>query len=87
MTQPIDPLRHRSKSDIKKWLMARDWYERYVENLKGEYQDINQRQKFLLGDKGAGTISSAFLYSDTPEGTEYWAKVEEQFLKWYYLQD
>jgi hypothetical protein len=67
--------------------MARDWYERYVENLKGEYQDINQRQKFLLGDKGASTISSAFLYSDTQEGTEYWAKVEEQFLKWYYLQD
>ena len=87
MTQSIDPLHHRSKSDIKKWLMARDWYERYVENLKGEYQDINQRQKFLLGDKGASTISSAFLYMDTPEGTEYWAKVEEQFLKWYYLQD
>ena len=87
MTQSIDPLRHRSKADIKKWLMARDWYERYVENLKGEYQDINQRQKFLLGDKGASTISSAFLYMDTPEGTEYWAKVEEQFLKWYYLQD
>jgi hypothetical protein len=67
--------------------MARDWYERYVENLKIEYQDISQRQKFLLGDKGVYTISAAFCYMDTPEGTEYWSKVEEQFLKWYYYQD
>lgn len=87
MTQPIDPLRHRSKSDIKKWLKERDWYNRYVDNLKVEYQDISQRQKFLFGDKGTNTISAAFLYRDTPEGTEYWTKVEEQFLKWYYYQD
>ena len=87
MTQPIDPLRHRSKSDIKKWLKERDWYNRYVDNLKVEYQNINQRQKFLLGDKGAYTISAAFLYTDTQEGSEYWSKVEEQFLKWYYYQD
>ena len=87
MTQPIDPLRHRSKTDIKKWLKTRDWYEKYVENLKVEYQDISQRQKFLLGEKSIFTISAAFLYTDTPEGADYWAKVEEQFLKWYYYQD
>ena len=87
MTQQIDPLRHRSKTDIQKWLKTRDWYEKYVENLKGEYQDISQRQKFLFGDKGASTISAAFLYMDTPEGSDYWVNIEEQFLKWYYFQD
>jgi hypothetical protein len=34
MNQQIDPLHHRNKTDIQKWLKTRDWYEKYVENLK-----------------------------------------------------
>lgn len=87
MPQQIDPLHHRSKTEIKKWLKTRDWYEKYVNNLKVEYQDIYQRQKFLSGENDTSTISAAFCYRDTPEGIEYWSQIEEQFLKWYYYQD
>ena len=87
MTQPIDPLNHRTKNDIKKWLKTRDWYDKYVNNLKVEYTDIYRRSKFLFGDMGTSTISGAFFYSETPEGAEYWLKIEETFLKWYYYQD
>ncbi len=87
MVQPINPLHHRSKTEIQKWLKTRDWYNKYVNNLKVEYTNISQRRKFLLGDMETGTISAAFCYSETPEGAEYWLKIEETFLKWYYYQD
>ena len=32
------------------------------------------------------TISSAFCWNTSLEGTEYWAKKEYEFLKWYYGQ-
>ena len=87
MFQPIDPLHHRSKNETKKWLRTRDWYDKYINNLKVEYTNIYQRRKFLLGDMEVSTISAAFCYSETPEGSEYWIKIEETFLKWYYYQD
>lgn len=87
MIQPLDPLNHRSKSDIKKWLKQKDWYQQYIDNLKVEYPNINARQKFLLGENEQYTISSAFCYRDTPEGIEYWSQIEEMFLRWYYYQD
>ena len=87
MPQQIDPLHHRSKTEIKKWLKTRDWYEKYVENLKIEYNDINNRQQFLWGEQGTKTISGAFCFSDTPEGTKFWFQKEEEFLMWYFYQD
>lgn len=87
MLQPLDPLHHRSKSEIKKWLKKRDWYKKYVNNLKTEYQDINQVQAFLLGEKESSTISAAFCYSETPEGVDFWLKQEELFLTWYFYQE
>ena len=87
MTQKIDPLHHRSKNDIKKWLKEKKWYQKYADNLKIEYPDINERRKFLSGDKNTSTISAAFCYRDTPEGVDFWSQIEEMFLKWYFYQE
>ena len=87
MTQKIDPLHHRSKNEIKQWLKKKDWYEKYVDNLKVEYPDMNKRQEFLLGEKGVNTIAGAFSYSETPEGAGFWLKQEELFLSWYFYQE
>ena len=60
---------------------------KYVDNLKIEYPDINERRKFLSGDKNTSTISAAFCYRDTQEGVDFWSQIEEMFLKWYYYLD
>ena len=83
----IDPLHHRSKTEINQWLKKRDWYKKYIDNLKIEHQDINERKKFILGEHGAMTISGAFCYNDTQEGSAYWLEKEYMFLKWYFYQD
>lgn len=40
----------------------------------------------LCGSFDKETISSAFSWINTPEGTEYWGKKEYEFLKWYFGQ-
>lgn len=87
MTKTIDPLHHRSNSEIKQWLKNRDWYYQYVRNLKKEYQNMNQIREFLLGEKGPNTLSAAFSYSETPEGAGFWLKQEELFLSWYFYRE
>ena len=43
-------------------------------------------EKITSGKDGADTISSAFDWKNTPEGTKFWGKRELQFLRWYYGQ-
>ena len=40
----------------------------------------------ISGINDKSTISSAFCWEDTLEGTEYWGKREKEFLMWYFGQ-
>lgn len=40
----------------------------------------------LCGSFDKETISAAFSWINTPEGTEYWGKREHEFLAWYFGQ-
>ena len=44
----------------------------------------NALDEVISGSLDKKTISSAFSWADTKEGTTYWAKKEYQFLKWYF---
>lgn len=77
-------MKKRSATAIRFWLMTRIWYKRYLTNLL--YENPDDADDFLDGKMGVTTISGAFMYSDTPEGVNYWGKKEEQFLRWYYHQ-
>ena len=79
-------MNHRSEWEIKWWLRTKTWYRRYKRNLHLTYDDIDKEMEILNGKFHEQTISAAFLYSTTPEGLEYWGKVEERFLRWYYFQ-
>lgn len=43
-------------------------------------------KEFVTGENDTSTISNAFYWPDTPEGTKYWAKREHEFLAWYFGQ-
>ena len=86
MTQ-LDPNHHRSDAETKLWLRTRIWYKRYVKNINNdEINEPEMIENLLNGKYGARTISSAFMYRNTPEGVRYWCKKEERFLRWYYYQ-
>ena len=42
--------------------------------------------EIMSGKLGTNTISEAFCWMNTPEGTKYWGKKEYEFLMWYYGQ-
>ena len=46
----------------------------------------NKLKEVTEGYLDKNTISQAFCWADTSEGTKYWGNKEYQFLKWYYGQ-
>lgn len=54
------------------------------EKISNEIDD--RLDEVCFGKLDKETISAAFSWSSTPEGTEYWGKREYQFLKWYFGQ-
>jgi len=51
-----------------------------IEEIKNE---IDER---ISGIFDTNTISNAFCWKNTPEGTKYWGKKEYEFLMWYFGQ-
>ena len=54
------------------------------ENIKKEID--NKVYDIICGSSGTETISDAFCWRDTLEGTIYWGKREHEFLAWYFGQ-
>ena len=78
-------MKHREAKEVSRWLRRRLWFNKYKRNIIKE--DESKLDYFLSGNAGMTTISSAFMYRDTPEGIKYWGKREERFLRWYYYQN
>jgi len=50
-------------------------------------KEIDDRvNEIISGKTDTLTISNAFSWKDTPEGTVYWGKREHEFLAWYFGQ-
>lgn len=70
----------RTAKEIRKYLKQQHWYKEYVRNLKFKHLYI----LFIRGYQGSCTISSAFVWIDTPEGHTVWSRRNLLFLRWYY---
>ena len=88
----------RSAEEISKWLRKQKFFDAYKRNVElgfqaGGIEDMDLHgtandyiNEYLNGKLGKSTISSAFFWSQTEEGVEYWANAEYKFLRWYYKQ-
>lgn len=47
---------------------------------------IKEVDERISGKYDKNTISNAFCWMNTPEGTKYWGNKEYKFLRWYYGQ-
>lgn len=66
------------------WLREHDAFEKYIANLiaddsdsftNGAVTDIESAQTYLEGLEPEEYIDNAFYWSETPEGTQYWAEL------------
>ena len=46
----------------------------------------NKLNEIISGKNDTLTISNAFCWKNTPEGTKYWGEREHEFLAWYFGQ-
>lgn len=83
-----------SNREICKYISQHEWKYAYKSNLLNPQNSlirystgINRKQKclkFLLGMMGDDTFMWAFTWKDTPQGHEFWKKINDRFCKLFY---
>ena len=68
-----------------------DEYKDDDENITIDEPELNTEINNRINENTSGendtlTISNAFYWKSTPEGTEYWGSREREFLAWYFGQ-
>lgn len=66
---------------VKDWLRRQEWFEKYKTNV--ECSSMEKPNGLLSGKAGVDTICRAFNWAETPEGTDFWVKVNDEFMDWY----
>lgn len=57
------------------WILKQPWLSQFVDNCVA-YGDSPQKiLSFLLGQGTDWTINDAFRWRDTPEGGDFWSKI------------
>jgi|ADurb_Leu_02_Slu_FD_contig_111_176360_length_380_multi_1_in_0_out_0_1 hypothetical protein len=58
--------------ELKKFLLKKKVYRKFMKNLKGGWNDLdnNHTVRNFLG---------AFIFSETPEGINFWYDLEDEF--------
>lgn len=76
----------KTEQEIKEWLESRPWFKKFKRNLEKQAKLTPELQKtvydILEGQYGYSTISAAFNWETTPEGTYFWAKRNTEFIRW-----
>ena len=67
--------------DIVKFLKDNGVYESFFTNLLNKKQGDDLCRYFLLGFHTIEAISAAFIWSETPEGHDFWEELSGRFGK------
>lgn len=67
--------------DIVRFLKDNGVYDRFFENLLNHKQGDDLYNYFLLGFHTSTAISAAFIWSNTPEGHDFWDELSDRFGK------
>ena len=79
----------RKPGEIQQWLKAQSWWEAFKANYEQQNNEDGRVSEYrtmteLLQKSWQEPIASAFFWDRTPEGHEYWANIDKQFLIFYY---
>ena len=60
------------------WILKQPWLPRFVNNCIAIETSPDVILAYLLGGESHSTIWSAFTWSDTPEGGDFWSKIDDE---------
>lgn len=69
--------------EIESWLEKQEWFDQFSENRISDFQYHEFFEEGLNEDeRRARIVSNAFDWNHTPEGYEFWEKVNKLYVKW-----
>lgn len=63
------------------WILKQPWLSQFVDNCVAIKTSPDMILAYLLGTESYSTISSAFLWSSTPEGGDFWSEIDDEIEK------
>lgn len=63
------------------WILKQPWLSQFVDNCVAIKTSLEVILAYLLGAESYSTIWSAFHWSHTPEGGDFWSKIDDEIQK------
>lgn len=63
---------------VSEWILKQPWLSQFVNNCIARGDSPEEILFFLLGQDSTCTIDDAFIWKDTPEGSAFWGKINDE---------
>lgn len=63
------------------WILKQPWLPQFINNCVAAYNSPEQILHYLLGKESPSTVNSAFYWAKTPEGKDFWSKIDDEMLE------
>ena len=64
-----------------KWILKQPWLPQFINNCIAEKNSPEKILSYLLGEESSGTVCDAFSWEDTPEGRDFWSKIDNEMFE------
>lgn len=64
-----------------KWILKQPWLPQFINNCIAEKNSPKKILSYLLGEESSGTVGDAFFWEDTPEGRDFWGKIDDEMFE------
>lgn len=62
------------------WILKQPWLPQFIDNCIEIGNPPNAILSYLLGTESANTVNDGFIWSHTPEGGGFWAKIDDEIV-------
>lgn len=63
------------------WILKQPWLSQFVDNCIAAGNSPVMILSYFLGAESGNTVNDGFLWSNTPEGSEFWSRVDDEMGK------
>lgn len=64
-----------------KWILKQPWLPQFINNCVAAKDPPSLILSYLLGAESPGTVNDAFWWADTPEGRDFWSKIDDEMFE------
>ena len=61
--------------------MKQPWLPQFINNCVAAKNSPQQTLSYLLGAESPSTVNAAFLWADTPEGRNFWSRIDDEMFE------